>query len=771
MVKIAKVPVIMQMEAVECGAASLCMILAYHGKWLPLEQVRGDCGVSRDGCSAKNMVKAAKAYGLDAKGIRMEPAALRDIEFPVILHWNFNHFVVLNGFKKDRAVLNDPARGIVEVSMEEFDKSFTGIVLCFQKTENFVPEGKPRSVWEFAKKRLKGTAADFMFVVLTGMLIAGIAMIVPLFSRVFMDNILSGKNPEWLMPFLSAMAVTLVFQFIIQTIEAVFWYKLKGKLAIKSNASFMWHVLRLPIEFFSQRYAGDIASIQNSNESIASTLIGKLAPVLMNIVLMVFYLVVMLNYSIPLTIIGITAAVMNIVVLRLVSKKRVNMSRVLQRDGGKLSGITMSGFDMIETIKASGAEGGFFERWAGYFARQSNAQVQFTKANQVYGVLPSLLQQIANIGVLMIGVYLILDGEFTIGMLLAFQGFLSSFLSPVNELVSVGQSMVDMRSQMERVEDVMNYKPDVPGETELEAIVQGRKKAASEEDPVKTEERPVLSRVVSQPRTKAVQGEGSAKTDERLAFDEAAADSASDARLEKLSGKTELDAVTFGYSKLSPPLIENFSLSLKPGGSVAFVGGSGSGKSTLAKLISGLYSPWSGEIRFDGQPRNEINRNIFTGSLAVVDQDIILFEDTILNNITMWDKSIDEGTVIAACKDAQIHEDILQRDGGYSHVIREGGANFSGGQRQRFEIARALAQEPSIMILDEATSALDAKTELLVMEAIKARGITLIIVAHRLSTIRDCDEIIVLDKGRVEERGRHEELNLAGGSYARLISN
>lgn len=714
MQKVVKVPVVMQMEALECGAASLCMILAYHGKWLPLEQVRTDCGVSRDGSSAKNVVKAARAYGLKAVGYRMEPSTLRDIVFPAIIHWNFNHFVVLNGFKKDKAVLNDPARGTVEVTLDEFDKSFTGIVVRFEKTDSFVAEGKPKSVWGFARKRLRGTAAAFAFVILTGILTAGIGMITPLFSRVFMDNILSGKNPEWLMPFITAMLLTLVFQFVVGIIQGVYWLKIEGKLATTANASFMWHVLRLPVEFFSQRFAGDIASRQSSNESIASTLIGQLAPIFMNIILLVFYLAVMLRYSVALSIVGIVAAIVNMLALRLASKKRVNMSRVMQRDGGKLSGVTMSGFEMIETIKASGAENGFFERWAGYFAKQGNAQITFNKANQFYSIIPSLLQQIANIGVLMIGVYLILDGEFTIGMLLAFQGFLSSFLFPVNQLVGVGQAFIEMRSQMERVEDVMNYKPDV-------------------------------------------------SDNEEMKFE--------NGQLEKLTGKIEISNITFGYNKLSPSLIEDFSLKLKPGGSVAFVGGSGSGKSTLAKLISGLYSPWTGEIRFEGLLKNEINRGILTSSLAVVDQDIVLFEDTILNNITMWDKSIDEATVIAACKDAQIHEDIIQREGGYSHVIREGGKNFSGGQRQRFEIARALAQEPSILILDEATSALDAKTEQLIMEAIKARGITLIIVAHRLSTIRDCDEILVLDKGKVAERGRHEELMQMGGKYAALISN
>lgn len=752
MTKIAKVPVIMQMEAVECGAASLCMILAYYGKWLPLEKVRADCGVSRDGCSARNIIRAARAYGLDAQGYRMELSALREIEFPAIIHWNFNHFVVLNGFKKNNAVLNDPGRGTVEVSMEEFDKSFTGIVLQIHKSDRFVPEGKPRSVWEFAKKKLMGTAPAFAFVILTGVLTAGIGMITPLFSRIFMDNILSGKNPEWLMPFISAMVITLVFQFIVSCIEGVYWLKIRGKLAIEANASFMWQVLRLPMEFFSHRFAGDIASRQASNENIASTLIGKLAPVFMNILLLVFYLTIMVNYSILLSAVGIAAAVVNIVVLRLVSKKRVNMSRILQRDGGKLSGITMSGFEMIETIKASGAEGGFFERWAGYFARQSNAQVTLSRANQYYGVIPSLLQQIANISVLMIGVYLILDGEFTIGMLLAFQGFLSSFLTPVNELADIGQSFVEMRAQMERVEDVMNYKPDVPWDNGSESS--GRETGRQPDNSDNADLQTMNRQMEKQPAD-------SDNTDLHI----------TNGQLEKLTGRVELNSITFGYNKLSPPLIEDFSLSLKPAGSVAFVGGSGSGKSTLAKLISGLYSPWSGEIRFDGRLRNEINRGIFTGSLAVVDQDIILFEDTILDNITMWDKSIDEGTVIKACKDARIHDDIIQREGGYSHVIREGGANFSGGQRQRFEIARALAQEPSIIILDEATSALDARTENLVMQAIKARGITLIIIAHRLSTIRDCDEIIVLDKGKVAERGKHEELIRMNGKYAELISN
>lgn len=653
----------------------------------------------------------ARSHGLKAQGYRKEPEALRDVPLPAIIHWNFNHFVVLCGLKKNRVVLNDPAQGRVEVSLEEFDQSFTGVVLCFEKTDQFVPSGKPRSVWDFAKKRLKGTGPAIAFSMLTALLLTAIQILTPIFSRIFMDHVLSGKNPQWLGPLLAAMGLALLFQCVVSGVQAIYWLKIEGKLAVEANASFMWHVLRLPVGFFAQRFVGDIAARQTSNQQIAATLIGRLAPILVNLALLAAYLVIMIRYNPWLAAVGVLAAMLNLVVMRQVSKKRVDMSRIALRDGGKLVGATMSGFEMIETIKASGAENAFFQRWAGYFAKYTNAMVDFNRANQFYSLIPPLLQQGANILILIMGVYLILDGAFTIGMLIAFQGFTSAFLGPVQQLVGVSQAFIEMRSQMERVEDVFNYRPDVP---EVETALQ---------PPVR-----------------------------------------------KLRGEVELRNVTFGYNKTAPPLIADFSLHLKPGGSVAFVGASGSGKSTLSKLIAGLYQPWSGQILFDRVPREDIPRGILTASIAVVDQDIVLFEDTIFNNITLWDKSIDEATVMQACKDAQLHEEIMGREGGYAHVIREGGKNFSGGQRQRLEIARALAQEPTILILDEATSALDTKTEQLIMEAVKAKGISLIIVAHRLSTIRDCDEIIVLDQGRVVERGTHEQLMELGGKYSALVN-
>lgn len=713
MQKIAKVPVVMQMENLECGAACLTMILAYHGKWVPLEQVRSDCGVSRDGSNAKNVVRAARAYGLNATGYRLELDAIRQVQFPVIIHWNFNHFLVLNGFKKDRAVLNDPARGTVEVSLNEFNKSFTGITLIFSKSDNFMPGGRPKSILGFAKSRLKGALSAFMFVVLTGILTAVTGIMTPIFSRIYMDRILPGLNSDWLVPFIAAMTGLFLFQLVLSVINTIYMLKIRGKLAIVANTVFFWHVLRLPMEFFSQRNAGDIASRQNSNEGIAETLINQLAPVLLNMAMLVFYLVVMTRYSLLLTFVGIAATFVNMWVARIISEKRINLTRGMMRDSGKLAATTMNGIQMIETIKASGAENGFFERWSGFQASVNSSVVRSVFLSQYLGAVPGALQQAANIAVLILGVLLIMEEKFSVGMLLAFQSFMSSFLAPVNSVIGVGQSMQEMRSSMERVEDVMSYKPDVE--------------------------------YTSQKSYQA-------------------------AEYSKLSGSLVMNNISFGYSRLGEPLIENFSLAVEPGQRIALVGTSGCGKSTLSKLISGLYAPWSGEILFDGNNKININREVFTGSVAVVDQDIILFEDTIANNIKMWDKSIEDFEMILAARDAQLHTDIMQREGGYNGMVLEGGKNFSGGQRQRMEIARVLALDPRLIILDEATSALDAKTEFDVVNAIKDRGISCIIVAHRLSTIRDCDEIIVMEKGRVIERGKHDDLFKAGGVYTRLVA-
>lgn len=712
---VAKVPVVMQMEALECGAASLAMVLGYYNKWIPLEQVRVDCGVSRDGSNAKNILKAARNYGLNAKGYRVEPEFLKEKgTFPCIIHWNFNHFVVCDGFKGNRVYLNDPARGTYSVSMEAFDEAFTGICIMFEPSEDFNPSGKKKSVFGYAKNRLKGTGTAIIFVVLTMIISSLMGVIDPAFSRIFIDRLLTGDNLEWVMPFLIGLSGLGIVQLVVAWIQAIYSLRINGKMAIYGTTSYMWKVLRLPMEFFSQRMAGDIQQRQQSNAMISEEIVDTLAPLVINTIMMVFYLVVMLRYSVLLTMFGLGSVLINAVLSSYISKKRINITRVQMRDQGKLDGTTVAGIEMIETIKASGAENGFFEKWSGYQASVNTQTVRFERLNQYLGLVPQLVSDILSMIVLIIGVYLTMQGKFTVGMILAFQGFLSSFLGPATSLIGASQTMQEMLTEMERIEDVMNYPVDI-----LE------------------------------------------KEDEITEADSYA----------KLSGNLILKDVTFGYSRLSEPLIENFHLELKQGQSVAFVGSSGCGKSTLSKLISGLYKPWSGEILFDGKSISEIDRSVFTGSLAVVDQDIILFEDTIADNIRMWDNSIEDFEVIMAARDAQLHEDIMQRDGGYNYKLLEGGKDLSGGQRQRMEIARVLAQDPTIIIMDEATSALDAKTEYDVVKAIKERGITCIVVAHRLSTIRDCDEIIVMNNGKVVERGTHEELYAKGGYYTQLVSN
>ena len=701
-----KVPVVMQMETVECGAAALSMLLAYHGKWLSIEQLRTDCGVSRDGSNARNIVLAARHHGMDAHGWQADIAHLPSLA-PAIIHWNHNHFVVFKGFHRGMAFINDPAIGSMAVSMKDFQRSYTGVAITSVPGDDFKPQGHQTSILHYVRENIRGAKDAFIFTLLMGILMSFAGMVYPLFSQVFLDSIITGKNDEWTVPFFVGIACLVVFNFLLALLDNVYGRRFAGSMSLKGNTRFLWHALNLPIEFFTQRYVGDIVQRQSLNEHITTTLIRILAPYAVNVALLVVYIVVMAQYSVLLTIVGISVVALNIYSVAAERELRTNLARALEQSEGKFYGITMSCVDNIESIKAAGAERGFFEFWAGTFARRNNQEVAFQKRP----FWPFVFGHFANSFILILGAALILNGQFSIGMLMAFQGFMAEFMKPAMGLMQGSTTVLEMRSQMERIDDVMAY-----------------------------------------PAEQTSKGE-------------------SPAHNAKLGGMIEMKNVTFGYSLSAAPLIRDFSMTLHPGKSVAIVGASGCGKSTIAKLLTGLYQPWSGEILFDGRDSHDISRDEFVNSVACIDQNVVLFDDTIAENIKMWDHSIEDFTMTMACIDAGIRDDIISRPRGFNTRLVKGGGNFSGGQRQRFEIATALAREPVILILDEATSALDTVMESEVMQSIRQCGASTIVIAHRLSTIRDCDEIIVMDKGRIVQRGSHDELMAQGGRYEELIRN
>ena len=707
------------MEAVECGAAALGIILAYYHRIVPLAELRQACGVSRDGSNAYNVLKAARNYGMKAKGFKAELTALREMPCPYIVFWNFNHFLVVEGFGKERVYVNDPAVGPRSISLEEFDQAYTGIVLVIEPGPDFKPGGSKPSIISALRSRLQNSTGAILYAVLAGFLLVLPGLAVPVFTQVFVDNILVQGQQDWLFPLLIGMLFTAVLQGLLAQMQLQYLRRLRLKLAAGTSSRFLWHLLRLPSDFYAQRFAGEISNRITLNDRVAEVLSGRLATTIIGTVTVIFYALVMSIYDWQLTLIVVLFAIINVLTLHWVSRQRVDTNMRFVQEQGKASGVAIAALQSMETLKASALESDFFSRWSGYYAKSINAQQELGITNQTLSIMPLVLSSLTGMMLLVTGGLKVINGDLSIGMLVAFLGLMQNFQKPVNTLVVFGGTLQELEGDLNRLDDVLQN----PTDPQIEEGERGSR------------------------------GEGGKFSPP------------------KLQGYVELRNVTFGYNRLEAPLIENFCLSIKPGQRVALVGGSGSGKSTVAKLVTGLYEPWEGEILFDGKPRSEYGRSLLANSLAVVEQDILLFGGTVRENLTLWDATVPDSSLVRACQDAAIHDVVLALPGGYDGELMEGAANLSGGQRQRLEIARALVHNPTVLLMDEATSALDAETEQIIDWNLRRRGCSCIIVAHRLSTIRDSDEIIVLEQGRVMQRGTHEQLQQLAGPYSLLISS
>ncbi len=709
-----KTPTIYQMEATECGAASLSMVFAYFGKHLPLEQMRIETGVSRDGCNAGNIMRCAKKYGFECHGYRKEPEELRKLQPPCIIHWNFNHFVVFEGFKGKFAYINDPALGRRKLTAQELDDAFTGIVLTFKPTENFTKVKKKNTLMKFIKTRVSGQYGVLFKLLFVGLLLVFPGLVFPVLSQVFMDDVLVGGNTAWFTKLIIFMCATILLQAGLTIYRNKILVKFQKKMVLLSARDFLHNLFRLPISFFDQRYVGDLVGRVSNNANVSDFLAGELAETALNIFVVAFYLVLLILYSPILTVIALASVAVNLIVVKVSSTVISDFMIKLQQDMGRLSGSVCAGLSITSTLKASGAETEYVSRILGSNAKTIALEQKLSKYQQIINAIPDATKMLADVLLILVGGSLVIEGEMTIGMLFAFTSLFGSFSEPIDKLVGFVKNIQTTKADISRVEDIMKYSLDDKFNDD------------TKKHNIKT----------------------------------------------KLDGSVELKDISFGYSRLKPPIVSDFSFKINCGSSIAFVGSSGCGKSTISKVISGLYEPWTGELLFDGIPAKEIPNEVLNASISTVSQSITLFSGSVRDNLTMWNSNISESDMIAAAKDACIHDVISQKPGGYDFQLAEGASNLSGGQRQRLEIARALVTNPTVLIMDEATSALDPVVEKKIMDNIKRRGCTCVIVAHRLSAIRDCDQIIVMSRGgKIAQRGTHDKLSKVEGHYSTFIKN
>lgn len=706
----ARTPTVLQLEAVECGAASLAMMLGFFGRTVPLEELRMRCGVSRDGSTAGNMVRAAALYGLEAKGHKYGLEALRKVAPPFVVFWEFRHFLVVEGYDNRRVFLNDPATGRRSVLWDEFDRNFTGVTITFAKTDAFETNAVVPSGLVILAQRVRESLDAVTFIVMAGIALVVPGIVIPALTKVFVDDVLIGKHVVWGPWIVLVMGLAIALSSLLVALQQAISLRLQTKLAVTSASRFFWHVLNMPMNFYGQRSAAELAYRVHLNDRIAELLSGRVTTAAIRAISALFFLVLMLRYDVALALLSVAIAALNLLALAAANRSRSDANATLLQAEGELLGTAVMGIRYIETLKAAGAERAFLQRWGSRLARVVNARQQLGFPTQLLVAAPRLLAMLNAAAILGFGSLRVIDGTLSLGALFAFYLLSEQFSAPFAEIVRFGSEFQEMDGSLKRIEDVYRYPATVP--------------------PLE----------VTEPRR------------------------------EILHGGLELQNIRFGYSPVAPPLVDGLSLHVAPGKQIAVVGSTGSGKSTVTKLVSGLYEPWAGAVLYDGRPRAAYDRRAFAAAVAMVDQEIALFAGTVRANITLFDPTIDDAAIERAARDACIHDEIMARSGGYDAIVEEEGRNFSGGQRQRLEIARALVRDPALIILDEATSALDAITEAQVAENLRRRGCSCVIVAHRLSTIRDSDEIIVLERGAIVERGTHDSLVSLGGRYKELVT-
>ena len=713
-----RTPLFLQLEAAECGAACLGALLAHHGRWEPMERLREACGVGRDGTSAADIVRAGERYGLKVQGWRVEVEELAAKELPAILFWEFNHFVVLEGISRGRYLLNDPANGRRAVGAATFDRGFTGLLLTAEPAAEFEAGGERPSIIRHVRPWLRGNTGALAYAAAAGLLITAAGLALPLLAGWFTDATLgSGASAGFAV---SAAAAAGVVVYLATLLQRRALRKLAIRLSVVESDRMMRHLLRLPLRYFAHRFAGDVAARPSLVDSVARRVAGGVVVVALELVTSLALLALMLVLD-PVTG-GIVAAIgaLSVLIMIALRRLRTDENRRLRREQALVAATATSGLRNIDSLRAASRLDGLFARITGYQARELTARQRFMELGYVIAALPTLALLAGSIAVIAYGGTRLAAGAVTLGELLTLYLLAGNFLVPVGRFVQSADALEILEADFQRIDDVLAapsaIDPPEPGDaggTVGVATVAGRL---------------------------------------------------------RLAGRVEFRAVTFGFDADSPPLIRDFNLTLEPGRRVAVVGPTGSGKSTLLRLANGEYTPHSGEILFDGVPADRVPAAVMASSVATVDQEVVLFAATVRENLTMWNPATSTRDLLAAASDSLIHDEIMARAGGYEEPVIEGGRNFSGGQRQRMEICRALVNNPSVLFLDEATSSLDAVSEHLIDDAIRRRGCTCLIVAHRLSTIRDCDEIIVLDRGVQVQRGTHEELLAEeSGIYRSLV--